>query len=71
MNLFQKSLEDIQKGSKNSSVDLTTYNFQCYQEMKEEVKSSDVNVKAKAILKYFYVIIAIIFPLLIPLATSS
>ena len=55
MNLFQKSLEDIVKGSKNTSVDLTTYNFQCYQEMKEEAKSSDVNVKAKAILKYFYV----------------
>lgn len=56
MNLFQKSLEDVVKGSKNSNVDLTTYNFQCYQEMKEETKSNDISVKAKALLKYFYVL---------------
>ena len=67
MNLFQKSLEDVVKGSKNSSVDLTTYNFQCYQEMKDETKSSDINVKAKALLKYFYVITTLPFsPCLYP-----
>lgn len=56
MNLFHKKLEDIIRGARLSDIDLITYNSQVLNELKEELKSRDPEVRAAALIKLFYVI---------------
>ena len=55
LNLFQKTLEDIIKGSKNLDIDINAYNAQVLNDVKEEIKSKDINIKMNALKKVFYV----------------
>jgi len=55
MNLFQKTLGDIVKGARFYEGDITTYNSQVMNEIKEEFKSKDYDVKTAALIKILYV----------------
>lgn len=53
--MFEKSLQDMVKGIRNAGNDATAYTAKCIQEIKEELKSKDVTIKAQALQKLIYV----------------
>jgi len=55
MNLFQKSLGDLIKGARFFTGDITSYNSQVLNEIKEELKSRDYDIKTTALIKILYV----------------
>ena len=55
LGIFQKTLEDVVKTAKLQSKDLTTYISICLQEIREELKSKDADVRHKALMKIFFV----------------
>lgn len=52
--MFQKNLQDMIKGIRSAAADAPTYIMKAVQEIKEELKSRDVTVKATALLKLVY-----------------
>lgn len=55
LKMFEKSLQDMVKGIRNAGNDATAYTAKCIQEIKEELKSKDVTIKAQALQKLIYV----------------
>lgn len=53
--LMSKSLQDMVKGIRNSKKDLAGYIGACIQEIKEELRSRDIGLKAQALQKLTYV----------------
>jgi AP-3 complex subunit delta-1 len=53
--MFEKSLQDLVKGIRNSKNDSTAYIAKAIQEIKEELKNRDVTIKAQALQKLTYV----------------
>jgi hypothetical protein len=53
--MFEKSLQDLVKGIRNTKGDTTQYIAKAIAEIKDEVKSRDVTVKAQALQKMTYV----------------
>lgn len=55
MSFFQQTLQDLIKGIRNTKNDQVVYVAKAIQEIKDEIKSRDVAVKAVAIQKLTYV----------------
>lgn len=55
MPVFQKNLQDLVRGIRSNKKNEQQYINQCITEIKEEVKSPDVNKKTVAVLKLAYV----------------
>ena len=55
--LFRKSLLDLVKGLRSHKDDESAFINECLSEIKDEVKNSDHDIKAAAILKLAYVCI--------------
>lgn len=53
--MFEKSLQDVVKGLRQIKGDPTAYISKALAEIKEEVKSRDVTLKAQALQKMTYV----------------
>jgi AP-3 complex subunit delta len=53
--MFERSLQDLIKGMRNSKNDQVAFVAKAIQEIKEEIKSRDVGIKAQAIQKLTYV----------------
>ena len=53
--MFEKSLQDLVKGLRNTKGDTTAYVAKAIQEIKDESKSRDVTIKAQALQKLTYV----------------
>lgn len=53
--MFEKTLQDLVKGVRNASNDSAAYIAKATQEIKEELKSRDVTIKAQALQKLTYV----------------
>lgn len=53
--MFEKTLQDLVKGIRNANDDSTAYITKAIQEIKEELKSRDVTIKAQALQKLTYV----------------
>ncbi len=53
--MFEKSLQDLVKGIRNANDDSAAYIAKATQEIKEELKSRDVTIKAQALAKLTYV----------------
>jgi hypothetical protein len=53
--MFERSLQDLIKGMRNSKNDQSAVVAKAIQEIKEEIKSRDVAIKAQAIQKLTYV----------------
>ena len=53
--MFEKSLTDLVKGIRNAKGDPTPFITKCISEVKEELKSRDVTIKAGALQKMTYV----------------
>jgi AP-3 complex subunit delta len=49
--MFEKTLTDVVKGIRSSKRDTTLYISQCIAEIKAEISSSDMSVKANALQK--------------------
>ncbi len=53
--MFEKTLQDLVKGIRNANEDNGAYVAKAIQEIKEELKSRDVTIKAQALQKLTYV----------------
>ena len=53
--MFEKSLQDVIKGIRNPKSDPVAFVAKVTQEIKEELKSRDITVKAQALQKMTYV----------------
>jgi thymidylate synthase len=53
--VFERTLQDVIKGMRNSKNDQVAFVSKVIQEIKEEIKSRDVGIKAQAIQKLTYV----------------
>jgi AP-3 complex subunit delta-1 len=53
--MFEKSLQDLVKGIRAANNDSAAYIAKAIQEIKDELKSRDVTIKAQALQKLTYV----------------
>jgi AP-3 complex subunit delta len=53
--MFEKTLQDLVKGIRNAGNDSAPYIAKATQEIKDELKSRDVTIKAQALQKLIYV----------------
>ena len=53
--MFEKSLQDLVKGIRNTKGDVAAYIMKAIAEIKDEIKAKDVTIKAQALQKMTYV----------------
>lgn len=60
--MFEKSLTDLIRGIRANKKNEQKYIAVCLQEIRNEVKSNDLDIKATAVAKLTYVILALTCP---------